>query len=96
MSSDPTKQYRMQLNLIRQAGYAEFEIKVESCAPNPKEPLWQAMVTILGVTVNLSQLVSRGTFTQGIGPTKTAAREAACLQMLHIFASVGIRPGQVP
>ncbi|KIO21620.1 hypothetical protein M407DRAFT_245430 [Tulasnella calospora MUT 4182] len=91
MSSKPTQQYRMLLNTLEQAGHARFEIKTESSG-SAQNPQWRAVITVLGVSTPLSALVPVGTARQAVGGSKSAARDAACEQMLALFATYGVQP----
>ncbi|KIO33372.1 hypothetical protein M407DRAFT_17920 [Tulasnella calospora MUT 4182] len=94
MSSNSKEQYRMFLNTIQQAGHATFDVKLaESMLPGNK-PAWAAVVTVTGVSPALSRYIYIGTAFQALAPSKGEARDAACLQMLNLFASYGILPGQ--
>ncbi|KAG8913668.1 hypothetical protein FRC01_004435 [Tulasnella sp. 417] len=91
MSSNPNEQYRMLLNMIQQAGYATFNVEARATPP-AHNPRWAAVVTVTGVAPALSKYIYIGTTCTGVGEKKGLARDAACLQMLDLFASYGIRP----
>ncbi|KAG8910484.1 hypothetical protein FRC01_006309 [Tulasnella sp. 417] len=91
MSSNVNEQSRMFLNMIEQAGHATFEVKTQVAPPSHK-PTWEAVVTVTGVSPALSRYIYIGTSCTGFGTKMGFARDAACLQMLKLFADYGIRP----
>ncbi|KIO15664.1 hypothetical protein M407DRAFT_125277 [Tulasnella calospora MUT 4182] len=91
MSRQPAQQYRMLLNNIEQAGHARFEFKFE-CSGPAQQLQWLAVITVLGVSPPLSASVPVGTTRQAVGSSKSAAKDAACQQMLALFASLGVQP----
>ncbi|KAG8950318.1 hypothetical protein FRC04_007760 [Tulasnella sp. 424] len=91
MSSNPSEQYRMQLNTIAQAKYATFEVKTYQTAP-ANNPTWVATITVTGIAPGLSRSIYVGTVCQGVGPSKSLATDAASEQMLRVFAACGVVP----
>ncbi|KAG8923177.1 hypothetical protein FRC01_013113 [Tulasnella sp. 417] len=90
--SDPSKQYRMLLNMIEQGGYATFTVENEGTGPS-NQRTWSAIVTVTTVDPFLSNRIYIDTSFKGTGPTKSEANDAACEQMLHLFAQYDILPG---
>ncbi|KAG8910077.1 hypothetical protein FRC01_006555 [Tulasnella sp. 417] len=87
----PDKQYRMLLNTIEQAGYATFEFKAERTGP-AHSPTWVAVITVTSVSPVLSGYIHIGTAYEGRASSRASAKEAACQQMLNLFASFGVHP----
>ncbi|KAG8923540.1 hypothetical protein FRC01_012638 [Tulasnella sp. 417] len=91
MSSIPSKQYRMLLNTIEQAGHATFEVKAQPIPPADK-PTWVAVVKVIGVSPALSGYINIGMAYKGEASSKSLANDAACQQMLNLFAYYGVYP----
>ncbi|KIO21621.1 hypothetical protein M407DRAFT_125276 [Tulasnella calospora MUT 4182] len=87
----PSTQYRLQLNTIEQDGYAKFDIKYEETGPTNK-PTWVFVVTVESVHSSLSKSIKIGTSCQGTGSTKGEAKDAACEEMVLLFADYNISP----
>ncbi|KAG9050408.1 hypothetical protein FS837_005753 [Tulasnella sp. UAMH 9824] len=91
MSSEPTEQYRMKLNNIKQAGHATFEVTA-SPTPPANSPTWVAVVKVTSVSPKLSGSIYVGTEYKGSAGSKSAAKDLASQQMLSLFASYGVYP----